>query len=364
MAPGTSLISAALLAAAGVLVVLWLDCPEGTPVELDATEIDVAGRGGGNVAAAVDLAPTVRKSSRVAAAHGEEAGRRGRGGSRRRDRNFAAVARGSRSVQVQALDGEGCALSGMPLRLFRTRDGGGDALVRSASTDVFGRATFHGLKGSWDFRVAAVYLGAPEPVEVPADGAVELLLQAPGVAQVTLQSRGGDVLSGARRVRFEGAALRLSEEVGCWELALAGPAAGELHVVDSLGTPWTARVALAPGVVTAVSPAEEWIAISPVGAFGGPARVPMTSGRLRWSLRVGDGRARQGSGRLAPSGGFHAVVSRAGAREGGGHLALRWDAAPAERRVDCVWHPDPTLDHLELHASPIGEVLSSSTRNE
>ncbi|MEM7309020.1 MAG: hypothetical protein AAF682_20220 [Planctomycetota bacterium] len=283
-------------------------------------------------------------------------------------RATARVATGPRGLRVVVRDHEGLPLQGVALTVERRGESDTWLVARIASTDEVGEASFSGLWEDATYRVRTSLPSAPAPAPIDASGSalVRISLRRPAPALVELRSVEGHALSGARRVELHAptssgtgiSALAPASRLGCWTIPLADRTAGLLHVTDSLGRRWSAPVVLAPGETSVATPDERWVAISRAEAPRAGRSRRVERDRLRWSLRLGDGPTRRGSGWLAPNGGFHAVVARDAARDVGGCLELRWNAADQERQLLCGWHPDPALQHIELRPSPIGELSS------
>ncbi|MEM7263595.1 MAG: hypothetical protein AAF488_16525, partial [Planctomycetota bacterium] len=100
-------------------------------------------------------------------------------------------------------------------------------------------------------------------------------------------------------------------------------------------------------------PGPEWLTVARADRPGAPRSRVGDGQRLRWSLQLGDERARRGSGWRPEGGGFHAVVARDPALAAGGQLALRWDAADGERQLVAAWPAD-------LGRSPWAALLTRS----
>lgn len=272
-----------------------------------------------------------------------------------------------RELETLVLDRAGRPVAGVAVRLERFGASGvwlGGARARS---DGNGRARLRGFETGALHRVAAEFPGAGSPIETRSLAPVTLSVDRPRRAVIELRSRLGHPLSGARRVEVETVqaggsgptyrSLEPGDAPAQWIATVADRIEATVHVTDSLGRAWRDEVVLIPGGTSVAAPGPEWIAIARTEIPGGRRGELAGPGRLRWSLRVGDRATRRGSGPLARDGAFHAVVGRDTSREHGGTLELRWTAHEVERSVGAAWHPDPTLEHIALNASPIGEVV-------
>lgn len=281
----------------------------------------------------------------------------------------AQTLRAMRDMQVLVQSPAGEPIGNLELFVERATAAGGWLKVRSGRTKPDGRLQFAGLEGFEGCRVRACLGSESEDSAWPAAETVRIEIERPGRARVELQSPGGIRLTGARRVEFSGASkasparlvLTWAPEQSQWQGLIAGEQRGTLRVTDSLGRVWSAAVTLTPGETVVASPDHRWIAVARSWTSDRGDAPSIERGRLVWTLRIGSGRTRRGSGWLAPDGGFHAVVPREQALGQGGELELQWSAGDYDRALSCSWFPDGDLDLIELQPLPIGEVVSLSS---
>ncbi|MEM6570159.1 MAG: hypothetical protein AAF957_17240 [Planctomycetota bacterium] len=329
--------------------------------ELDRSTVERANR------AMSDLPVRPLETQGVAGRESPSAGPRSMGAVEpRRSTGHAPISpRAARGLDVAVHDREGRPVPGVEVMLERRGDSGAWLEGSVARSDDGGRARLRGLLEGEVHRVGATFPGAPAPVEVRSTDPVALSIDRPRRAVIELRSRLGHRLTGARSVGLSAGLRSLDrrDTPAQWEVLLSERIDATVHVTDSLGRPWSADASLVPGATTVVSPGPEWIAIARTEPSGAVRRAPAERARLRWSLRQGDRSARRGSGWVAPGGGFHAVFAKDTSRAKGGLLELRWTAADGERSVQASWHPDPTLEHIALNASPIGELIAFPSIN-